>query len=181
MDYQKTQSLEGQPTDPSQITPEQGVYSVAPETAPSQSPIPAEQNLRSVGNLVSKTTMVPETPQFDTPETLGIPEIPQTPETTPDNLGQITDPIEGLPITYAEAPNPIEIPSNPTEQHKHQHTYKHENIRITNDHLAEATIAELSNLEEKLNQDHNMASFYDDVRDAMESNLENSYNRKLGA
>ena len=195
MDYQKTQSPEGQPTNPNQITPEQGIYSAPPEANPNA------QDLRSVGNLVNKTTIVPETPRFEAPATPGIPEIPHTPETTPetipetalepspgttpDNLGQITDTPEGLPIIPPETSpaGPIETPTptNQSGQSNQQHTYKRENIRVANDRLTEATITEISNLEEKLNQDGDMASFYDNIRDAMESNLANSYNRKLGA
>ena len=50
----------------------------------------------------------------------------------------------------------------------------------TDDVLDPRAIEAIDNLVEKMNQDGDIASFYDAARDMTEVNLENSYNRKIG-
>lgn len=49
----------------------------------------------------------------------------------------------------------------------------------TEDRLSDTAVAAIDEAKAKLDQDGNIASFYDTARDMMETNLENSYNRKL--
>ena len=51
----------------------------------------------------------------------------------------------------------------------------------TTEYLNAEGIKALDNSIQKFNQDGNAAEFYDEVRNAMEVNLDNSYNRKLGS
>ena len=55
-----------------------------------------------------------------------------------------------------------------------------DNIKTT-DKLGESGIKEVDNVINKFNQDGDVASFYDQVREMMEWNLENSYNRKIAS
>jgi len=52
-------------------------------------------------------------------------------------------------------------------------------IHMDGDHISQATISEVDKLESKLDKDHNLSKFYDDVRTMGETNLEKSFNRKV--
>ena len=116
-----------------------------------------------------------------TPEELGTSEDIATTEdaglysaetlNTPDasELGQIT---------------PIEQPKTVTENLPQN--YNPVNIKTTGDKLEKSTIPEIDNIITELNQTGNLSNFYDEIRGTdekpgmMETNLKNSYNRKLG-
>lgn len=51
----------------------------------------------------------------------------------------------------------------------------------TSEKLSPSAIKEVDMAIAKLNQDGNIADFYNTARDAMEANLDNSYNRKLAS
>lgn len=55
------------------------------------------------------------------------------------------------------------------------------NVIKTKDRLDPAGVKEVDNAIAKLNQTGDVADFYDTARNAMETNLDNSYNRKLAA
>ena len=48
------------------------------------------------------------------------------------------------------------------------------------DRISKATISEAKKVENKLSEDHNAASFYDDIRSMAKDNLKNSYNWGAG-
>ncbi len=54
------------------------------------------------------------------------------------------------------------------------------NALKTTDKLSQTGIEAIDAAVEKLNQDGDIANFYDTARQMMEANLDNSYNRKLG-
>lgn len=54
-------------------------------------------------------------------------------------------------------------------------------IRTDGDRIARSALVEIEKAEEKLNQTGNVSDFYEEVRNMMEKNLENSYNRKLAS
>ena len=51
----------------------------------------------------------------------------------------------------------------------------------TDDRLSDTAVAAIDQAKAKLDQDGDIATFYDTARNMMEVNLENSYNRKLAA
>lgn len=53
-------------------------------------------------------------------------------------------------------------------------------IRTAGDHLDKNAITEIKKIESKLDQDHDLNNFYDDIRRLTSVNLKNSYNRDLG-
>lgn len=57
--------------------------------------------------------------------------------------------------------------------------YNPANIKTEGDYLDKASLIEIEKLEDKLSQDGNLSSFYDDTRDLTEVNLNNSFNRNL--
>lgn len=85
-------------------------------------------------------------------------------------LGQITPIDQPKPATELTGPQKY----NPT------------NIKTTGDKLEKSTIPEVDNIINELNQTGNLNNFYDEIRGTdekpgmMETNLENSYGRKLG-
>lgn len=90
----------------------------------------------------------------------------------PYELGQITP--MGAPVD----------PSNPALAKPQK--YNPVNIRTTGDYLEKSTIPEIDNIIEELSQTGDLNNFYDEIRGTdekpgmMETNLQNSFNRKLG-
>ena len=87
----------------------------------------------------------------------------------PYELGQITS---------------VEQPQTTTKQPTQK--YNPVNIKTTGDKLEKSTIPEIDNTITELNQTGNLSNFYDEIRGSdekpgmMETNLKNSYGRKLG-
>lgn len=119
---------------------------------------------------------------------VGLPPIekPQEPEQkeavedfaeTPHELGKITS-ID--PISFNQ---PID-PQEPTSEKPRK--YNPTSIRTTGDHLEKSTIPEIDNVINELNQTGDLNNFYNEIRGTddkpgmMETNLDNSFNRKLG-
>ena len=154
-----------------------------PQTNRPQEPwIPTNRDNRAVGSNIMQS-INPETPKIPeaskTPEAVPRAAVPETPHfEAPHPFGEVVN----LDIPPMQ-PTPKEAPqSTPDASAERPATnLNHQTIRTTGDRLSEATVTEIDSLTNKLNQDGDMASFYDDIRDAMESNLDNSYNRKLGA
>ena len=151
--------------------------------------IPANRDNRAVGSNIMQS-MNPETPKAPeipkTPEAIPRAAVPETPHfEAPHPFGEVVNldmpPMQPVPVPEApETPETSQSTANATTSPAPANI-NHQAIRTTGDRLSEATVTEIDSLTNKLNQDGNMASFYDDIRDAMESNLDNSYNRKLGA
>lgn len=101
-------------------------------------------------------------------------------ETTPPKEAAPTsiDNIANNPPTEQPSPNPAAMqPPATTEE-----TPRFEKAHIkTDDRLSDTAVAAIDQAKAKLDQDGDIASFYNTARDMMEVNLENSYNRKLAA
>ena len=139
--------------------------------------IPTNRDNRAVGSNIMQS-MNPEAPKAPeapkTPEAVPRAAVPETPHfEAPHPFGEVVN-LDTPPAQPTPAPETSEVTPAPAN-------LNHQAIRTTGDHLSEATVTEIDTLTNKLNQDGDMASFYDNIRDAMESNLDNSYNRKLGA
>lgn len=113
--------------------------------------LPAPEKIASTKDTELTT---PETP---VPEGLATLENPAN----SDQLGQIT-PVTTEPNLDLE--NTIYNPSN---------------IKTTGDYLDKGSMAEIEKLEDKLSQDGDLNSFYDETRNLTAVNLSNSFNRKL--
>ncbi|MDO4611643.1 MAG: hypothetical protein Q4B34_02175 [Candidatus Saccharibacteria bacterium] len=123
-----------------------------------------------------------ETPNWDVspdrdPRTLGN-RIISTPDTSTNSqeprLGEIipADPIPGpLPPTFSDAPK-----TAPVAAFDHQAVREEKGSGRISTH----TLTEINKLEQKLNQDGDLSSFYDNARDMTSAYLENSFDRKLG-
>ena len=61
-----------------------------------------------------------------------------------------------------------------------QAVYDKTAIRTSGDHLDKNAIVEIKKLEDKLSQDEDLNSFYEEARGLTSVNLKNSYNRELG-
>ena len=98
--------------------------------------------------------------------------IPEAPEETPDNpnkLGEIVD-----------LNQPPEIPKlRGDDTSTDTPAFDKNAIRITNNRLSSSAITEVNRAKSRLGQTGDASSFYDEIRDMMEQNLENSFNRKL--
>lgn len=70
--------------------------------------------------------------------------------------------------------------SSPSAQIE-QSSYIPTEIITEGDHISAKTVNQVENELNRLSQTGNIADFYDDIRNMMEANLENSYHRKLGA
>lgn len=117
--------------------------------------MPSPEQILPKTETVEESTEVPMDNTTDTP-TEPMPDIPTEPM-----LGQIT------PVTMPNPPHNSVKPYNPT------------NIKTTGDYLDKGSLAEIEKLEEKLNQDGDLNSFYDHTRELTEVNLDNSFSRKL--
>lgn len=93
----------------------------------------------------------------------------------------MTEPTALIPklgeIIELEPATPPTTPETPSTQDS---TLPTPEIKTT-EHLSDHGIKEIDAAISKLNQDGNIADFYDKARAMMEENLENSYNRKLAA
>ena len=121
------------------------------------------RNPRTIGNRIIST---PENSPFQTPEQLGevVPSMPPGYEQPgPQQPGPETPP---APLGVEPA---IAVPAIDEAALK------------TDDRLDPRAVKVVDEAIHKLNQDGNIADFYDTARNMMETNLENSYNRKLAA
>ena len=116
------------------------------------------ENHRSIGNAAIFSPNSQST-QIDSNENL-------------QNLGEIMDVDPLLPPTAQSSaqdwnPNIVRFDSKA--------------ILTEGDHVSKSTLREVDLATAKLGQDGNIADFYSEIRDMMEANLDNSYNRKLAA
>lgn len=90
-----------------------------------------------------------------------------------ENLGQIlpTEP-------ELEIPNTLTPPT--AQAAKTAFDYQSIREEKGSDHISKNAIAEIDWLEQKLNQDGNIADFYESARDLTGAYLDNSFDRKLG-
>lgn len=100
---------------------------------------------------------------------------------SPPSVENIAEKINALTGNKAEtnqvALNPaitqVETPLTPPQ-------FEKSHIK-TDDRLSDTAVAAIDQAKTKLDQDGDIASFYDTARNMMEVNLENSYNRKLAS
>lgn len=117
--------------------------------------MPTPEQILPKTETVEESTETPVDTTADTP-TEPMPNLPTEPM-----LGQIA------PVTMPNPPHNTVKPYNPA------------NIKTEGDYLDKNSLAEIEKLEEKLNQDGDLNSFYDHTRDLTEVNLDNSFSRKL--
>lgn len=106
-----------------------------------------------------------------------------SPFQTPDQLGEV---VPSMPPGYEQpgpapeaAPGP-EMPPAPSNAEIAVPAIDEAALK-TEDRLDPRAVKVVDEAIHKLNQDGNIADFYDTARNMMETNLENSYNRKLAA
>ena len=124
---------------------------------------PLERDHRSIGN---KAMGAPETSPDKENVNSEVPDL--------TNMGKVIS-LDASRRDY----NPKENPST-AEVAEQAISFDRKKIK-TGETLEEAGVQEVQNVINKLNQDGNVADFYDTARDMMEANLDNSYNRKLAA
>ena len=107
-----------------------------------------------------------------------VPGIPNTPE---NQLGQIVN-LEMPPgVEMPEMPDSLEQKALAEAQILAQTIPLDAEAIKTDDQLDPRAVKIVDDAIHKLDQDGNVADFYDAARDMMETNLENSYHRKLAA
>ena len=121
----------------------------------------SDRNLRNIGNSAINSQEAPS-PQGEAPSSMEFGQIIDL--AMPPNLAQQ----DTKSIKTAKPADIVEASLN-------THVIK------TKDRLDPAGVKEIDNAIIKLNQTGNVADFYDTARNAMEVNLDNSYNRKLAA
>ncbi|MBO7718230.1 hypothetical protein J6S37_01905 [Candidatus Saccharibacteria bacterium] len=124
---------------------------------------PLERDHRSIGN---KAMGAPETSPDQENVNSEVPDL--------TNMGKVIS-LDASRRDY----NPKENPST-AEVAEQAISFDRKKIK-TGETLEEAGVQEVQNVINKLNQDGNVADFYDTARDMMEANLYNSYKRKLAA
>lgn len=78
--------------------------------------------------------------------------------------------------------DPIQATQITEDSHSDQLNTPEDRSKIkTSDTLSDDAIEAMRRAEKKLEQDGDIVNFYDFIRDSMEDNLKNSYNRKLAA
>lgn len=103
---------------------------------------------------------------ISSPEDFGMP-MPQ-PQV---EYGEIVSTMPAAPV----------VPANPGEATVSQPAiYDKTAIRTSGDHLDKTAVGEIKKLEDKLSQDEDLNSFYEEARELTSVNLKNSYNRELG-
>lgn len=128
-------------------------------SAPAGMPTPEQILPKTETELTGEEPPVTETSVIGTPTKEGRTNF--VPEELNPALGQVT------PVTMPNPPHNKVKPYNPT------------NVKTTGDYLDKGSLAEIEKLEDKLNQDGDLNSFYDHTRDLTEVNLDNSFSRKL--
>ncbi len=156
----------GQDTQPASPTPEQPFFTAGSGISPEQ----PENNFDYINQPSDLETSDLSSAHYDTADNTATtekesPTPPPADEQTPD-LGQVTDP--NLPPNF----NPQTQPSAETKN------FDRSNIK-TSERLDFISIKETDKIIQRFNQDGDADRFYDDTREMMEANLENSYNRKL--
>ena len=116
----------------------------------------------------------PEEPPVTETSAIGTPtkenHTDSTPDSTPDFTPETLNPALGKIVQF---------PGAKKQSQDVIKSYNPANIKTEGDYLSPATIVEIDKLKEKLNQDGDLNSFYNDTRDLTEVNLDNSYLRKL--
>lgn len=131
-----------------------------------------ERNPRNIGN--SAITSSSEATPVSRPE---IPQFPEAPRTTSESLnttpelGQI---VPTMPPGYTYEPPSQDTAPDAIPEFD-------ESALKTADRLDSRAVKIVDNAIAKLNQDGNIADFYNTARGMMETHLDNSYNRKLAA
>ena len=125
---------------------------------------PLERNQREIGNKALSTPGESQNPNLSS-ESAPTPEINLDPE-----LGQVVQ---------------MDMPPNHVSDDKELGVAETAALAVnmssikTKDKLAEEGVKEVDNIITKLNQDGNIADFYETARDMAYANLKNSYNREV--
>ncbi len=127
----------------------------------------------------TENSATPDFVTLDTPNHSFASEAPEAPEapvvasspfqsTNPDALGRI------MPVDGSSAGN---------NSHSVQAApgFVKENIHTSGDYLDKSSMIEINRVEERLNQTHDLSSFYDDIRDMNDANIDNSFNGRKTA
>ena len=129
-------------------------------------------------NLGSKAISLPEasaTPgSSELPDTLSTPNSQESPNAATASTEQISP---SMPPGYEATP----VGSADTTESATAIPEIDNSVIKTEEFLDARAIKVVDNAINKLNQDGDIANFYDTARDMVETNLKNSYNRELGA
>ncbi len=148
---------------------------------------------RALGNkIISTPEKSPENANPNSETNVNTPQNLNTPETTPfnsenrDQLGQIID-LEMPPAMHENFAKPEQSSkkfgkkaSSDAEILAQALSFGIKDIK-TDDKLDPRAVKVVDDAIHKLDQDGNIADFYNTARGMMETNLKNSYNRKLAA
>ena len=91
---------------------------------------------------------------------------------------ELTTPETPVPEGPVTLENSVTL-ENPANLNLENTIYNPSNIKTTGDYLDKGSMAEIEKLEDKLSQDGDLNSFYDETRNLTAVNLSNSFNRKL--
>lgn len=144
----------------------------APVDMPAPEQIATPEQMANLGQLAGQKIATTEDAGLYSAENASTPDS-QTPAAQENTyeLGQVT---------------PINQPAPAQVQESAPQKYNPMNIRTTGDKLEKSTVPEIDNIISELNQTGNLSNFYDEIRGTdekpgmMETNLQNSYGRKLG-
>ena len=180
----------GQPTQPNGSAQEPEFFtSGAGTNSENENTFEAENNLDLTNNQVSWGTTEARDPRnlggsaiasaekltpATTPETPKFPEAPQIPTESYNSTPELGQVVPAMPPGYTAPPTATSEQTPPTQPFD-------ESALKTTDKLDLRAVKIVDDAIAKLNQDGDIASFYDTARGMMETNLANSYNRKLAA
>lgn len=107
---------------------------------------------------------------------------------SPEELVKPVEPSPGVEPVSIETPNPTPNPTpelgqivsvEPPVTRPESQVLEGAKIKTTGDRLDKASLEVIDRAVDELNQTGNLSTFYDEVRDMTEVNLNNSFNRKL--
>ncbi|MBR5046111.1 hypothetical protein IKX73_00550 [Candidatus Saccharibacteria bacterium] len=145
--------------------------------APGTDGTPISQGIESNNNANFSSDEVNWTPERDN-RSIGNKAIFSGEEVPKSDAIEILPPPEP-PVE--DVGDPKQEPSESTELPTETPVFDEKLIRTDGDRIARSALVEIEKAEEKLNQTGNVSDFYEEARNMMEKNLENSYNRKLAS
>ncbi len=146
--------------------------------------LPLPRDSREIGgkvvaNSAPSPSQLPRAERVPKPSEVPLPTPDQSPDQSPDQLNTLqTQAFENLitPGPTLEAPTK----QNTAAIEEALNTPFDKTAFKTTDKLDQTGVEAIDAAVEKLNQDGDIANFYDTARQMMEANLDNSYDRKLG-
>ena len=128
-------------------------------------PSPTEATGNSDITEAKESEKPPIIPETDPKHPTDIPKLPNF------NLPKEEDPKLGQIATLENSINLPEV--------KKSSSYNPDSIKTTGDKLETSSITEVDNAIAELSQTGNLSNFYEEIRNMTETNLDNSFNRKL--